>query len=213
MAGYHRDALPVAQRIIDLDPLSPLGYVRTAEAYLALGKRADAHATLGKLRDIGYEESAATLLAYSHITAGEYDEGIAALGGWSVDGMNAQALEEFIENAAEPESGLEFLRAWVDEIDSNADNYFDKMNAKIWYLRLGYLDDYWREIVENSPESPSTWSSAETLEYVGKNSRGSGFTKHPSYIPHMTKYGMVDLWNEHGEPDYCSKTDSQWACE
>ncbi len=127
--------------------------------------------------------------------------------------MNGRALEEFIENATEPESGLEFLRAWVDEIDSNADNYFDKMNAKIWYLRLGYLDDYWRELEENSPGSPSTWSSAEILEYVGKNSRGSGFTKHPSYIPHMTKYGMVDLWNKHGAPDYCSKTDGQWVCE
>jgi tetratricopeptide (TPR) repeat protein len=213
MAGYHKDALPVAQRIIELDPLSQIGYQRTAEAYWALGKPADAHATLGKLRDIGYEESAATLLAYSHFTAGEYDEGIAVLGSWSVDGMNGQALEEFIENATEPGSGLKFLRAWVDEIDSNADNYFDKFQAKRWYLRLGYLDDYWREIEENSPESPSTWSSAETMEYVGKNSRGSGFTKHPSYIPYETKYGMVDLWNKHGAPDYCSKTDGQWACE
>ncbi len=213
MAGYHKDALPVAQRIIELDPLSPVGYQRTAEAYLALGKPADARAALGKLRDAGYEELAATLQAYSHITAGEYDEGIAVLGGWSVDGMSGRALEEFIENATEPESGLEFLRAWVDEIDLNADNYFDKFQAKRWYLRLGYLDDYWREIEEYSPESPSTWSSAETLEYVGKNSRGSGFTKHPSYIPYEIKYGMVDLWNKHGAPDFCNKTDGQWACE
>ncbi len=104
-------------------------------------------------------------------------------------------------------------RAWVDEIDSEADNFSDRMNAKFWYLRLGYLDDYWRELLENSPESPSTWSSAETLEYVGSNTRGSGFTKHPSYIPHETKYGMVDVWEKHGPPDYCSKTDGQWTCE
>jgi TolB-like protein len=213
IAGYHKDALPVAQRIIDLDPLSQIGYQRTAQAYWALGNRADSYATLEKLRDAGYEELAATLLAYSYITAGEYDEGIAALGDWSVDGMNGQALEVFIENATEAESGLEFLRAWVDEVDSNADNFFDKMYAKVWYLRFGYLDDYWREIEENSPEKQSTWSSMETLEYIGQQSRDSGFKKHPSYIPHQTEYGMVNLWDKHGAPDHCSKTDGQWACE
>ena len=213
MAGYYEESLQVGVYIIELDPLSTGGYLRTAEAYLALGRRADALAAYGKLRDIGYEEFAAVSQAVVHINAGQYEKGIAALGGWSIYGMNGQALEEFIENASDPESGLEFLRLWVDEAVSNTDIYSDKVNARSWFLHLGYLDEYWRVIEEHIPESPSSWNNVEMLEYRGKFFHAGGYTRHPSFIPFETKYGTLELWDKRGAPDMCNKSSGQWVCE
>ncbi len=213
MAGYYEESLQVGLYIIELDPLSTGGYFRTAEAYLALGRRADALAAYGKLRDIGYEEFAAVSQAVVHINAGQYEIGIAALGGWSIYEMNGQALEEFIENASDPESGLEFLRLWVDEAVSNTDIYSDKVNAMSWFLHLGYLDEYWRVIEEHIPESPSSWNNVEMLEYRGKFFHASGYTRHPSFIPFETKYGTLELWDKRGAPDMCNKSSGQWVCE
>jgi tetratricopeptide (TPR) repeat protein len=213
MAGYFQEGLHVARRVIELDPLSTIGYYNTAAAYSALGRRADAHATWVRVRDIGYEELGATNQAFRHIIAREYDEGVAALGDWSVDGMTGQHLKDFIESATDPESGLEFLRSWVDKTVSNTDSYSEQIGAKYWFLYLGYLDDYWRNIEEVAPESPSTWTNAENLEFLGKVYHAGGFRRHPSYIPYETKYGMIELWETRGAPDTCSKTNGRWVCE
>ena len=213
MAGYFSEALRTAKRMIELDPLSPSGYTTTRDAYAALGRREDAQAMLARLRDVGFEELAATRQAFDHFMAGEFDEGITALGDWSMFGQNGQALEELIGNASDPESGLEFLRSWVEETESEADSYLEKTSAKFWYLILGYLDDYWREIEEVAPESTSSWTNAEVLEFNGVVFHASGFRRHPSYIPYAKKYGMLDLWDTRGAPDTCSKTNGRWICE
>jgi TolB-like protein len=213
MSGYFDEAVPVARRIRELDPLAPQGYWLAGDAYLALGRLADNRAADTALHDAGFEELAATRQAQTHFVAGEYDEGIAALGGWSIDGMSGQALREFIDEATHPESGLEFLRAWVDTKDAEAGTYFDRINAKVWYLILGHLDDFWREIEENTPESPSSWTNSESLEFFGVILHAGGFRKHPKYIPYVEKYGMLDVWDTRGAPNYCNKTDGQWACE
>jgi TolB-like protein len=211
--GYFDEALPVAQRITELDPLSSTGYWFTTDAYQALGRLADLRVVNAKLRDAGFEEPAARRQAVIHIIAGEYDEAITALGNWSIDGMNGQTLRKFIERAVDKESGLTFLRSWIDEIESSAASYYEKTNAKLWFLILGYLDDYWREIEENTPESPSSWTNSENLEFIGVIYHAAGFRRHPKYIPYAEKYGMLDLWEKRGAPDYCNKTDGQWACE
>jgi TolB-like protein len=213
MTGYFDEALQTAKRLIELNPLSVMGYLRANEAYLALGRRANARATLANLRDVGHEDYAAIWQARDHFMDGELDEGVAALGDWSMSGLNGQALKEFIESASDPESGLGFLRSWVDEIESRSGSNNEKIQAKLWYLILGYLDEYWRAIEDGTPESPSSWTNSENLEYSGVYYHSSGFRRHPKYIPYVEKYGMLKLWDQRGAPDFCSKTDGQWACE
>ncbi len=213
MTGYFDEALPIGKRIIELDPLSSIGYERTADIYSALGRRADAQAVLSKLRDLGYEEYAARRQAVDHFMAGEFDQGITALGDWSMNEMNGQALKQFMGTASDPESGLKFLRSWIEEAELAADSYSEKINVKYWYLILGYLDDYWQEIEEITPGLPSLWSNAETLEFNGIVSHANGFRRHPNFIPYAMKYGMLDLWDLRGAPDYCKKTDGEWACQ
>ena len=213
MSGYFDEGLQVAKRIKEIDPLSSNGYWLMADAYIALGRLADARTVRAEMREVGFEEIAAERQAYMHIMAGEYDEGVAALGGWFIDEMNGQALREFIDSATDPESGLTFLRSWVDEIESSAASYYEKTNAKLWFLSLGYLDDYWREIEENTPESPSSWTNSENLEAIGVINHAGGFRRHPRYIPYAAKFGMLDLWETRGAPNYCKKTDGNWVCD
>ena len=127
--------------------------------------------------------------------------------------MSGQTLSDFIERATEPDAGLAFLRSWNEEIDASAASYFEKTNAKYWFLILGYLDEYWRVIEENSPESPSSWTNVEQLEFLGVVLHATGFRRHPSYIPYARKYGMLDLWEARGAPNFCNKSGGQWACD
>jgi hypothetical protein len=75
------------------------------------------------------------------------------------------------------------------------------------------LDEYWRVIEENIPESPSSWNNVEMLEYRGKFFHAGGYTRHPSFIPFETKYGTLELWDKRGAPDMCNKSSGQWVCE
>jgi TolB-like protein len=213
MSGYFEEGLQIAKRFRELDPLSASGHWQLSDAYIALDRLADARAINAELHDLGFEEFAAQRQAYSHFMEGQFDEGVEALGDWFMDGMNGQALREFIDRAKDPESGLTFLRSWIDEIDASAASYYEKQSSKVWFLILGYLDDYWREIIEVTPESPSSWTNAEQLEFNGVIWHSTGFRRHPSYILYAAKYGMTDLWDTRGAPDHCSKASHQWICE
>jgi hypothetical protein len=213
MSGYFEEGLQIAKRFRELDPLSASGHWQLSDAYIALDRLADARAINAELHDLGFEEFAAQHQAYSHFMEGQFDEGVEALGDWFMDGMNGQALREFIDRAKDPESGLTFLRSWIDEIDASAASYYEKQSSKVWFLILGYLDDYWREIIEVTPESPSSWTNAEQLEFNGVIWHSTGFRRHPSYILYAAKYGMTDLWDTRGAPDHCSKASHQWICE
>jgi tetratricopeptide (TPR) repeat protein len=213
MCGYFEEGLQAAKRLKELDPLSPQAYWPISDAYIALDRLTEARAVNAELHDEGFEGYAAQRQAYMYFMEGRYDEGVDALGDWFIDGMNGQALREFIDNATDPQSGLTFLRSWVDEIDASSASYYEKVYARLWYLALGYLDDYWREIIEVTPESPHSWTNAEQLEYIGVIWHTAGFRRHSNYIPYAAKYGMLDLWDARGAPDFCSKTDGQWACE
>ncbi len=213
MCGYFDESLKTAKRVIELDPLSFGGHVQAIDANLALGRHADTRAAIADFHNVGFEELAAQRLAYIHFMAGEYDEGIAALGDWTLDGMTGQALGTFIDNVTDPESGLSFLQTWIGEIEASEASFYEKSSANLWFLILGHLDEYWRVIEKNSPESPHSWTNAEELEIAGVINHATGFRRHRSYIPYVEKYGMLALWDRRGAPDFCSKTDGQWACE
>ena len=213
LCGYFEEVLPVTERIRQADPLSSFGYIFAQNAYTALGRMNDASFMNSQLSAAGYPEFAAQSWARTQFALGKYAAGLTALGDWPYDGMSGQELRDFIARASAPDSGLAYLRSWNREIDAKSVSYFDKLNAKVWFLVLGYLDDYWRVIDEYSPESPSAWTNSEQLEFMGVVFHDTGFRSHPNYIPYAKKYGMLDLWEARGAPKYCSKTDDQWACE
>jgi TolB-like protein len=213
MCGYFDESLKIAKRVIELDPLSFGGHVQAIDANLALGRHADTRAAIADFHNVGFEELAAQRLTYIHFMAGEYDEGIAALGDWTLDGMTGQALGTFIDNVTDPESGLSFLQTWIGEIEASEASFYEKSSANSWFLILGHLDEYWRVIEKNSPESPHSWTNAEELEIAGVINHASGFRRHPRFIPYVEKYGMLELWDRRGAPDFCKKTDGQWACD
>ena len=81
-----------------------------------------------------------------------------------------------------------------------------------WYLEFGYLDRYF-ELIFKGGVDPVVWSDIDTPIYIGMINRDSGFTTHPRFLELAEAYGLVELWDKRGPPDFCEKLGGQWVCE
>jgi hypothetical protein len=49
--------------------------------------------------------------------------------------------------------------------------------------------------------------------WYGTVCRDTGFTARPQYVELANRMGLVDIWEQRGPPDFCSKADGRWVCE
>jgi TolB-like protein len=211
--GYFADSLAISKRMIDIDPLSPQGYGRAANALSALGRHEEATANWNKaieLSDISYHWYSELAL----ISRGEDEKAIAGFEElFESIGLDPADVRPLMTGARDSETGKAFLTDFVENAVANAANHQDAMNARAWFLVFGYLDEYWNEIEEITAQSDSSWTDADLLEHACRVFAATHCAAHPRAMLYAEQQHLTELWDVRGAPDNCRKTDGKWSCQ
>jgi TolB-like protein/lipoprotein NlpI len=215
--GYFKDVLPHVDRIIELDPLSSVGYWRKGDALLRAGRRDEAHAAYQKAIELG------GVIARDHLATDWLFQGKDELAIQSFQDLpdeygqmgyrewGLEGVREFLDRARDPQNGKAFLDDFIEKESSSARNIEERVTYYYWYLRLGYLDEYFQAI-ETFGEGWEGWTNSDLLENYGMVFPGSGYVQHPKYLQRAASSGAIALWEVRGPPDHCKKVEGRWAC-
>jgi tetratricopeptide (TPR) repeat protein len=211
VTGYLAEAVRCGERLIELEPLSSLGYYRKGLAEKALGRADDAHTDYQKALELGgvvYSWNLATV----ELARGNYEVALNALTDSSLYGWSADDARLLIDNVLAPGSDPSFLDDWIAEKRSAADGWLEEYNLYLWYLQTGDMDAYWRAIDERFEAEPNEWNDTDWLIREGIAYPQSGFRRHPRFLEFARELGIVDAWEVRGAPDFCSKDSGEWVC-
>lgn len=214
-AGYLREALPFAERLYALDPLSPFTKLRYFEALIAVGRRDEVLRLMVNDTDLPdeFRWGQGDLLVLDGRFAEAIDPYERALNYFFAD---TSWVKDAVEKGRDPEGGQEYLDALLDEKLAGVaeEQRFDAWRMMVnWYPVFGHLDRYY-EILESLDLTSSTWTDADWLVYVATIQRnGTGFTADPKYLEVADSIGLIDLWDQRGAPDFCTKKDGAWVCQ
>lgn len=216
VAGYLREALGIAKRYADLDPLLQSANIRFAEALYAVGSTSEATAILELQIKLGNDD-AAVLLGLSNLTAKQDDIAIEYFeaSGWQSYFWDTNSVREFVSRARDPLTGQAFLDRHLSQVVASVPEehaFRVSLDAMPWYLYFGYLDRYF-ELILATDLNASYWADADMSIKIGTRYRRLGFTAHPKYLEVAEAVGIMDVWEQRGPPDFCEKVDGQWVCE
>ena len=212
VTGYLREALECGERLIELEPLSSLGYFRKGLAESALGRPDDAYATFGRAVELGGLLYSWNLVVID-LFRGDYAAAVMGLEGAPYYGWSAEDVQVMIDNALAPGGDPAFLDAWIAEKRADTNDWLEEYGLYHWYLLTGDMDAYWRQIDRRFEVEPSDWNDADWLIRVGIAFPQSGFVRHPRFLAFARERGIVELWETRGAPDICSKDSGDWVCE
>lgn len=210
--GYFEEGLEVAKRIIELDPLSPFGFVRAFEALSGLGRYEEARSYLRRV-SAAIPKHAAMGEALSWTVQGKYDEATKIVQRYNdTDAGHAEPITLDVHRAANRETGEAYLYEMIAERTEKAENFSDVIAPRIHLLVFSFLDAYWREIAQLSVGSNKGWANSDVLEYQCTIQSGTGCRDRPEYLEQLSRWRMDELWDERGAPDHCSKESGEWVC-
>ena len=215
--GYHREALSCAERLIELEPLWAWSHILKAEILSALGNRKQARIVWQKSAELGNAVALLDIIV-DHLLHGEDDEAIDLMEksysdfDFDLFGLDADSSRPFVEGARNPDTGKQFLAEAIAAMVADATDFFGATEPYVWYLAFGYLDAFYDVVIEMN-NIDSSWANSQNLEYSGRYLKASGFAADPRFIEIYQRWGMLDLWEERGPPDDCSKEDGIWVCE
>jgi TolB-like protein len=214
-AGYFREALTTAERFVELDPLSAPAHFRLSQALAAVGRWDEATQSsefaselgarmadwnLGFIALLGHRYEAA--IAHLEVFQGQYGESTA----W---------VRETVAGARNPETGQAYLDEHLPQIVASVpeERALNTQLALIdFYLAFGFLDRYF-DLIFSFDLNSSQWSDADILIFRGMITPSSGFTAHPRFLEVAKAYGLLDVWEQRGSPDFCEKIGGEWVCE
>jgi len=206
-AGYFTEAAQYAERQAALDPLARLATRRYAESLVSLGR-------LDEALPYGYPVFNGRLF----LLEGRLDqaaEEFAAIPELKKVGGYAP-MRDVLQKIRNPQGGQEYLDEWIANMTAGMpDDLQYNLWASLvtWYPAFGYLDRYF-EIIGSVDLESSTWTDADWLIYTATVERlYNGFTAHPGYLKMAEYFGLIDLWDQRGPPDYCHKEEGAWVCE
>jgi tetratricopeptide (TPR) repeat protein len=216
IAGYLDQALRVAERYIDIDPLSPIAHIRYAAILYAVGRTG---------------ESVAEFKAAAAIATDNLDWYLGELFlGEKRDQKAIEYLEAYLEQSGDADP------AWVEDLVARGRDpafgsaYLDERipvivqsvppelrtdlheNLNRFYLFFGYLDRYFDIVLAEFPDD-SAWTGVTMYVMYGTVNRNLGFTAHPDYLKLAKLLGLTDVWEQLGPPDFCRKAGGQWVCQ
>ena len=215
--GYHREALSCVDRLIELEPLWAWSHVLKGQILSALGEREQARIAWQRAAELDNVISLIDIIV-DHLLHGEDNEAIELMEksfsefGFDLFGLDADSSRAFVEGARNPDTGKQFLREAVATMVADATDFFGATEPYIWYLAFGYLDAFYDVVMEMN-DIDSSWANSQNIEYSGRYFKLSGFAADPRFIEIYQRWGMLDLWEERGPPDDCSKVDGNWLCE
>ena len=215
-AGYLQEALGVAERSVELDPLSGVANFYLFEALLAVGRTSEALVAADLAFQLG-SNNVLLLIGELHLAekrdeaAIEYYESFLQQNNYP----DSAWVRELVTGARDPTTGQAYLDRRVPQIvasmpDEEAYNW--QLALSLWNLHLGFLDRYFELILAFEPTA-ETRSDAENLVFTGIMYRRLGFTAHPKYLEVVEAMGIIKIWEKRGPPDFCDKVDGQWVCE
>jgi len=215
-AGYLREAVGLAEQWVDLDRLSPLANFRLFETLYSVGRTGEAVAALELAHQLG-AGSQYWYLGYVNLVEGQDEAAIANIETvWPKD-INLPRVRDFVTAGRDPATGQAYLDLHIPQIVAFApeeDRRAWQLGTTRWYLFLGFLDRYFELILDLDLDVAGyEWTDADELVRDGTIWRRLGFTAHPKYLEVAESIGIVDLWEQRGQPDFCSKSSGQWVCE
>jgi len=211
--GYFAAALSYARRIIEVDPLSPLGYQREAMALSALGRRDESRSGWNRAAEL-HELPVEWIELLDRVAHGEYESAITGLeSAFQALGLDPAEARPFIQSASNPATGKEFLAGHIKDTKESNANVEEITTAQFWYLAFGYVEEYWQEIEDTAAQSTTSWTDADVLEHACRVLAITGCAASPRAIAYAEQNQMIELWEKRGPPDRCSKDRGAWICE
>lgn len=214
-AGYLQEALSVAERYVELEPLSPAANNRLSEALFAVGRTNEAIAALELADQLG-STAAKWVIGAMNLVDEKDDIAIAHFEAWleQYHYPDTTWVRDLVSGARNPESGQAYLDARIPQIVASMpeeEAYDRQRTLTMWYLAFGFYDRYFELILDIDVDS--TWTDADTLIYAGTIFSRLGFTAHPKYLEVARSVGLVELWEQRGPPDFCDKVGDKWVCK
>jgi tetratricopeptide (TPR) repeat protein len=207
-AGYFEEALAIAERFVELDPLSASAHLDLGRAQLSNGRTSEAIASFEISAQLGTPFASYFLANFFLLV--EQDE-IAIRHTESYlrkQGQPVEWVRELVVGARDPETGQAHLDRLLPQLEIGDVGF----NGDFYYLVFKYLDRFFEKIFEIGVYGDE-WTSADAPVQHATTFRQSGFTAHPRYLEVAEAEGFFELWDERGAPDHCKKLDGQWACE
>jgi len=213
-AGYYREALRVAEQLVELDPLSAPAQFRLFQSLIVVGRASEAVRALEFASELGID--IVWNLGRLALLDRRDEDGIAHFEAF-LDGQGRSSawVRDLVTHARNPESGQVYLDQRIPQIvasvpEEEATNMRYRLSR--FYLVFGFLDRYFELIFASEP-SDAGWSNADMLVYDGLMTPGSGFTAHPRFLEFAEASDRIHLWEKRGPPDFCEKLGGQWVCE
>jgi tetratricopeptide (TPR) repeat protein len=217
-AGYFDEALRVAEHYVQVDPLSLDANLDLFAALYAAGRADEALRRLDLIESMGlrpnnwmWSIAGIQLAEGNDETAINYFEAFLHQHGH----MDSGWVRELVTAARDPVSGQAYLDRRIPEIAkslSESKSYNWRLGLDTWYLYFGFIDRYY-ELILTTSHGGNVWPNSLELIWRGHVLRGLGFTAHPDYLRLATDFGIVDVWEQRGPPDFCRKTGDRWSCD
>jgi adenylate cyclase len=201
-AGYFSEAVDLAQRWVDVDPLSIWANEVLATALYVVGRTSEADATIEVVSKLtgseGYWEK-----GHRSLAAGQDEQAIAYFEATFQhrDDPNAGAMRDFVTHARDPTTGQAYL-----------DSLFPGEIGADWYLYFGFIDRYFELLFARDPND-ERWTEADFYLRDGVDSHDMGFTANPKFLEVAETMGLIRIWEKRGPPDICDKVNGQWVCK
>ncbi|MGI9290475.1 MAG: adenylate/guanylate cyclase domain-containing protein [Gammaproteobacteria bacterium] len=221
-AGYLNKALQIAERYVELDPLSPVANNRLFEARYAVGQINAARQALNMVQELdpgspGSPGSATWALAHFELAAGNDAEAIRHFEEHfrSINASNVDWVGELIRAARDPSMGQAYLDRRIPEVLENTippEYRFDAQTTlHTWYLFFDFLPREF-ELLAEVGLVDDAWTDADVPVWLGTMFRDTGFTADPAYLDLAEKLGFLDIWAARGAPDFCQRNGDEWTC-
>ena len=213
--GYLEEAVDNAERYVDRDPLLPAANYWLGNALYAVGRTAEAVAAWERADQLGHRY-ARSFLGNANLTDGQDDSAVVQIESWAREFgyPDSDWLGELLIGARDPATGEAYLDRRIPQIAASmpAEDAAEFQGyLETFYLNLGYIDRYFDNTIDVALEY--SWEDAANHVWYGTIFRRMGFTAHPKYLEIAEANGMVELWEQLGPPDFCSKVHDQWVCE
>jgi TolB-like protein len=208
--GYLAESLRMAERYVELDPLSLTANTYVPLALYAVGRTEDAITAMEVVNQSNTAPNSMTW-AIDGIDLVEHRD-TAAIAQFESrarqNGSDSSWIREMVIEARDPVSG----QAHLDRHMTQFLSLMSEADVVGMYLFFGFLDRHFELIFASEP-SPSTWHAAGIHLWRGNIFHRTGFTAHPRYVELARSLGIVESWEQRGPPDFCEKMDGQWVCE
>ena len=216
--GYLQEALTIAERYVELDPLSELANSHWPLTLYAVGRTNEAVAALEFVNRSDWDPGFWKWTMEGVNLVENRDEAfIAHFESWlqQHDYPDPTWFRDLVTGARDPASGQAYLDRRIPQIVAamaEVDEFDWHNGLTSLYLFFGYLDRHFELVLATEP-GDSTWHIAGAHLWRGNAFRRLGFTAHPKYLEFAELMGIIKVWEQRGPPDFCEKVDGQWVCE